>query len=93
MNDIARRAREVVAARLGPAAAEAADNARIVEDLHATSIDVVELIMSIEDAFEIEIPDAAAEKIFTVGDLVSFIESSVAAARAKAADERPGAAL
>ncbi len=77
MTEIARRARDVMAARLGPKAAEASDDARFVEDLHATSIDQVELIMSIEDAFEIEISDSDAEKIHTVGDLVSFVRGQV----------------
>lgn len=85
MNDIAARTRQVVAARLGPTAATAADGARFVEDLHASSLDLVELIMSIEDAFEIEVPDAAAEKILTVGELVAFVERTLAAKRAKAA--------
>jgi acyl carrier protein len=77
MDDIARRTRDVLAARLGPAAAQATDGARFVEDLHATSLDQVELIMSIEDAFGIEIPDSASEKMFTVGDLVAFVETAV----------------
>jgi len=85
MNDIATRTRQVVAARLGPGAQGAPDGARFVEDLHATSLDQVELIMSIEDAFGIEVPDAASEKIFTVGDLVAFVQTTVAAMRAKAA--------
>lgn len=82
MNDIANRARDVLATKLGPKAAGAADSARFVEDLHATSLDQVELIMSIEDAFGIEIPDSAAEKILTVGDLVAFVRSQVAARQA-----------
>lgn len=93
MNDIAGKARQVVAARLGAGASDAPDSARFVEDLHATSLDIVELIMSIEDAFDIEIPDAAAEKIFTVGDLVGFIEGRVAAAHAKDPARPEGAAL
>lgn len=79
MDDIATRTRQVVAARLGPAASNAPDAARFVEDLHATSLDQVELIMSIEDAFGIEVPDAASEKIFTVGELVTFVQTTVKA--------------
>ena len=81
MNDIARKTRQVLAARLGPAAAAAPDGARFVEELKASSLDLVELIMSIEDAFEIEVPDAASEKIFTVGELVAFVETAVEAKR------------
>jgi len=83
--DIPRRIREVLAARLGPAASAAPDGARFVEELKATSLDLVELIMSIEDAFDIEISDAASEKMFTVGDLVTFVTGKIEAKRAKAA--------
>lgn len=47
------------------------------EDLGADSLDVVDLLMSIEDEFEIEIPDEEIEHIRTVGDLVSYIESNI----------------
>ena len=83
--DIPRRIREVLAARLGSAASAAPDGARFVEELKATSLDLVELIMSIEDAFDIEISDAASEKMFTVGDLVTFVTGKIEAKRAKAA--------
>lgn len=47
----------------------------IIDDLGADSLDVVDLVMAIEDEFEMEIPDDAVEKIKTVGDIVSYIES------------------
>jgi acyl carrier protein len=47
----------------------------ITDDLGADSLDVVDLVMAIEDEFEMEIPDEAVEKIKTVGDIVSYIES------------------
>ena len=47
----------------------------IVDDLGADSLDVVELIMRLEEKFDLEIPDDEAEKIQTVGDAVKFIES------------------
>ena len=46
------------------------------DDLGADSLDVVDLLMSIEDEFEIEIPDEEIENIRTVGELVSFIEAN-----------------
>jgi acyl carrier protein len=49
----------------------------IVEDLGADSLDVVELIMRLEEKFDVEIPDEDAEKIQTVGDAVRFIESKL----------------
>lgn len=45
-----------------------------VEDLGADSLDVVDMLMSLEDEFDVEIPDEEIENIHTVGDLVSFIE-------------------
>ena len=48
----------------------------IIDDLGADSLDVVDLVMAIEDEFEMEIPDEAVEKIKTVGDIVSYIESN-----------------
>jgi len=47
------------------------------DDLGADSLDVVDLLMSIEDEFEIEIPDEEIENIRTVGDLVNYIEANV----------------
>ena len=48
---------------------------KFTEDLNADSLDVVELVMAIEEKFGVEIPDNEAEKIKTVGDVVSYIES------------------
>ena len=48
-----------------------------VDDLGADSLDVVELIMALEEEFDIEIPDEDAEKITTVGDVVDYIKSRV----------------
>ncbi len=47
----------------------------IIEDLGADSLDVVELVMALEEKFGVEIPDEDAEKINTVGDIVSYVES------------------
>jgi acyl carrier protein len=49
--------------------------AAIIDDLGADSLDVVELIMRFEDAFGVEIPDAEAEKLVTVHDIVTYIEN------------------
>ena len=49
----------------------------IAEDLGADSLDVVDLIMSLEDEFDLEVPDEQVENIKTVGDLVRFIEQTV----------------
>lgn len=52
---------------------------RFQEDLDADSLEVVELIMSVEETFEIEVPDEAAEKLLTVGDLTAFIKRRMSA--------------
>ena len=49
----------------------------IAEDLGADSLDVVDLIMSLEDEFDMEVPDEQVENVKTVGDLVRFIEQSI----------------
>lgn len=48
----------------------------IAKDLNADSLDVVEILMSIEDEFEVEIPDEEIENIKTIGDLVEYIENN-----------------
>ena len=52
--------------------------ASFIDDLGADSLDVVELIMSLEEGFDIEIPDSDAEKVVTVGDVVDYIKDHVA---------------
>lgn len=51
--------------------------ASITEDLGADSLDVVDLVMSIEESFDVEIPDEDVENIKTVGDIVKYIENKV----------------
>jgi acyl carrier protein len=69
------RVRERVAHQLGVEAEKIMKESSFVEDLGADSLDVVELVMALEEEFEIEIPDEQAEKIVTVGDAVKYIES------------------
>ena len=52
--------------------------ASFIDDLGADSLDIVELIMALEEEFDTEIPDADAEKIVTVGDVVDYIKDHVA---------------
>jgi len=70
--------KEVVAEQLGVNAEEIKEDSKFVEDLGADSLDVVELVMALEEKFDIEIPDEAAEKIATVADAVKFIEEAKA---------------
>jgi acyl carrier protein len=66
--------KEVVAEQLNVNADDIKEESKFVEDLGADSLDVVELIMELEEKFDIEIPDADAEKIATVGDVIKYIE-------------------
>ena len=51
--------------------------ASFIDDLGADSLDIVELVMALEEEFDIEIPDADAEKVVTVGDVVDYIKENV----------------
>ena len=53
------------------------EEASFIDDLGADSLDLVELIMALEEEFGIEIPDADAEKVVTVGDVVNYIKENV----------------
>lgn len=77
MANVAEKVKEIVADELSVDAGIVTPQARFVEDLGADSLDVVELVMRFEEEFEIEIPDEDAEKIATVGDVVSYIEGKV----------------
>jgi acyl carrier protein len=66
---------QIVSERLGVSAERVTPQASFVEDLGADSLDVVELMMALEEKYNLEIPDQDAEKIKTVQDVVSYIES------------------
>lgn len=68
----------VVVEQLNVSADEVKEDSKFVEDLGADSLDVVELVMALEEKFDIEIPDDQAEKIATVADAINFIESTKA---------------
>ncbi len=67
--------KKVVVDQLGVSEGEVKREASFVDDLGADSLDTVELVMALEEAFGMEIPDEEAEKIKTVGDTVSYILS------------------
>ena len=76
MSDIAERVKKIVVEQLGVDEDEVKPEASFVDDLNADSLDLVELIMSLEEEFGCEIPDDAAETILTVGDAVKFLEKN-----------------
>ncbi len=75
--DREQRIKEIIADQLGVEVDKLTPDAKFVEDLGADSLDVVELIMSFEEEFDIEIPDEDAEKIKTVGDVINYLNEKL----------------
>ena len=71
--------RTIIAEQLGVKPEEVTPNASFVDDLGADSLDTVELIMALEEEFNVEIPDEDAEKMKTVGDAIKYIEEKASA--------------
>ncbi|MBP5427133.1 MAG: acyl carrier protein [Clostridiales bacterium] len=69
------RLKQVIVDQLGVEESEITLESSFIDDLGADSLDVVELIMALEEEFNIEIPDEDAEKILTVGDALDYIKS------------------
>jgi acyl carrier protein len=69
----------IIVDKLGVDRSEVTPDAVFVDDLGADSLDLVELIMAMEEEFGYEIPDEEAEKLRTVGDVISFIKAKAAA--------------
>lgn len=68
------KVRDILCEQLEVDEDEVTMESNILDDLGADSLDIVDLIMSVEDEFEMEVPDEAVEAIRTVGDVVHFIE-------------------
>jgi len=73
------RVKKVVVEQLEVSEEEVTPTASFVDDLGADSLDVVELVMGLEEEFDIEIPDEDAEKIATVGDAIAYIDDKTKA--------------
>jgi acyl carrier protein len=71
------KVKEIIVEQLGVAENTVTMEASFIDDLGADSLDIVELIMALEEAFDLEIPDADAEKIVSVSDVVDYIKENV----------------
>jgi acyl carrier protein len=74
----AERVKSIIVEQLGVASEEVNESASFIEDLGADSLDIVELVMALEEEYDIEISDEDAEKILTVGDAVKYIQNHTA---------------
>ncbi|MFZ3587954.1 acyl carrier protein [Bacillus sp. DJP31] len=77
MAEVLERVTKIIVDRLGVDETEVKFESKFKEDLGADSLDVVELVMELEDEFDMEISDEDAEKITTVGDAVTYIQGTL----------------
>lgn len=73
---IEERVRSIISDQLGVSEEEVKPESKFIEDMGADSLDIVELIMAMEEEFEVEIPDEEAEKIRNVNDVITFIKNN-----------------
>jgi acyl carrier protein len=74
-SEIADRVKSIIVEQLGVAMEEVNPQSHFINDLGADSLDIVELIMALEEEYDIEIPDEDAEKIHTVNDAITYVVS------------------
>ena len=80
MASVEQKVKDIIVEQLGVDPEQVTAEASFVDDLGADSLDTVELVMALEEEFNLEIPDEEAEKITTVGDAVTYIERGLAKA-------------
>ena len=79
MDDLEQKVKKIIAEQLGKNEAVIKNEASFIEDLGADSLDTVELVMALEDAFKVQIPDDQQENLRTVQQAVDFIKANVKA--------------
>jgi acyl carrier protein len=72
--ELVEKVKQIISEQLGVEEADVTPSSSFVDDLGADSLDTVELVMALEENFDLEIPDEAAEKIRTVQDAIDYIE-------------------
>ena len=75
--EVFEKVKNIIVEQLGATESSVTMEASFIDDLGADSLDIVELIMALEEEFDIEIPDSDAEKVVTVGDVVDYIKENV----------------
>ena len=75
--EIFEKIKGIIVEQLGVTDTSVTTESSFIDDLGADSLDLVELIMALEEEFDIEIPDSDAEKVVTVGDVVDYIKAHV----------------
>lgn len=71
------RVKDIIVDQLGVNADQVNPEAKFIEDLGADSLDTVELVMAFEEEFEIEVPDEEAEKLTSVGDVITYVTGAL----------------
>ena len=75
-DNIEEKVKDIIVEQLGVSADQVKPEAKFIDDLGADSLDTVELVMAFEEEFEIEVPDEEAEKLTSVGDVISYIDNN-----------------
>ena len=75
--EVFEKVKAIIVEQLGVAETSVEMESSFIDDLGADSLDIVELVMALEEAFDMEIPDSDAEKVVTVGDVVEYIKENV----------------
>lgn len=77
--NVQERVKNIICDQLAVEPEKVTDTASFIDDLGADSLDIVELVMTMEEEFELDIPDEDAEKMKTVGDVIAYIKEKKAA--------------